>query len=640
MPDKQIPLQKVEYVRTESGASQKKENPLKGGFKWIGSSLKDASGLVADLHGDGGVELLFAGWGYTLKGTGSPHRLVELPNPPEKNNFFTRFLAAGDLTEHPGAEIVIVDDSNLQLCQSNGKVIAAARAPFAFTAVVYLPGSPRSTVLLGSSRNGDDNLYRVRFDGNWKQQMESLPRRGQMAAIETNLQQFAKTAASWAGQPMAGADGPFDVVVSHHLWSSPDLKDVDGWIKEIRFYEKTFPYSRLRFSTSFWPGEKQPLLRSDGKAWDRDVRLSHSLTREQIVAGARKLEETRCHFWVQVGHGCAPHCSVETAAAILDAAPTTCLGFVSAEDEHPDRIGYYYEHHIQPILELCLKHGKHFIPRNNSLWWAYWPAQPDLRRTIFNGKYRSVLLPCGNDTGSRVADLQLAARIALWLDGQADNWATRLSKYMFGGNVTTGHLHLRYYSDGTDVRPWAFDRLDCYWDMAPLPPTDVATYLWGRRRRDHSHIPVTAPQGLVCMVPGPTLRSGGPWTSIWTTDGDKLSYKGKDFTLAEARAAITAELDEATKRFPFAVKGRVFHQIIEQSRHHYVIALVDPGWLDPADRDVKLAAQVPGRWRVTDRLTGEAIGLIDSSLSITVPAGTLRLLELWDAAQPPERKSR
>jgi len=199
MPDKQIQFPKVERIRTESGALQKKENPLKGGFKWIGSSLKDASGLVADLNGDRAVELLFAGWGYTLKGSGAPQRVVELPNPPDKNNFFARFLAAGDLTEHPGAEIVIVDDSNLQLCQSNGKVIATARAPFAFTAVVYLPGSPRGTVLLGSSRNGDDNLYRVRFDGNWKQQMESLPRRGQMAAIETNLQQFAKTAASWAG---------------------------------------------------------------------------------------------------------------------------------------------------------------------------------------------------------------------------------------------------------------------------------------------------------------------------------------------------------------------------------------------------------------------------------------------------------
>jgi hypothetical protein len=203
-----------------------------------------------------------------------------------------------------------------------------------------------------------------------------------------------------------------------------------------------------------------------------------------------------------------------------------------------------------------------------------------------------------------------------------------------------GHADHGWNSDGTDVRPWAFERLDCYWDMAPLPPTDVATYLWGRTRREHSHIPATAPQGLVCMVPGPMLRSDGPWTSIWMTDGDKLNCNGKDFTLAEARAAITAELAEATKKFPFAVKGRVFHQIIEQSRHHYVIALVDPGWLDPADRDVKLAAQVPGRWRVTDRLTGKDIGLIGSGLSITVPAGTLLLLELRDAAEPPERKSR
>jgi hypothetical protein len=693
----------------------------KGKQTWSSGSLKKANGTTADLDGDGATELIYSPGVHSLKG--GLRQLFALPDEFKTasydQHYNMRLLAAGDLTGQPGAEIVLVEGPQVRLYDSTGKELGKAVAPFGFTDVVYLPGKPRGSVLLGSSPNGDDNIYRVTFEPGWEKALENIERRGVMTGIGANLKQLADAVASWRGAPMTGAAGPFDVVVNHSLWSGWDTKKFDAWIAEVRDYEKLFPYSRLRFATCFWPGEKAPLLRPDGKPWNRDKRLAHDLTREQIVAAAEHFETARCHFWVQVGHGCDPHLEVATVAAMLDAAPQTLLGFVSAEDEQLEEVPYYFEHHIKPILELCLKHKKRFIPRNKDIWWAHWPTDKKMREVIFNGRYRSVLLPSVEDSNSRCPEVNLAARVGLWLDGQVDDWASRCSADWFCAGraweweyVMTGHPHLRYYvsqamlgarvfmmlngererltgrwtrvgaegtvaflhllgkgaltpprrdqlraispvalvmqqpserfekhganghheehwrNDDTDDKPWAFDRLDTYWAMAPLPSTDVATYLWGRARRDAAHVPATAPHGFVCLLPGAKPQTAGRWTSLWMTDGDKLSKDGKDYSLADARSAIIADFAGGMKTFPFRVEGQIFHQIIEQSPGRYVIVFVDPGWLNPAERVVTLAPQLSGNWRVTDRLSGAPLGNLSQPFTLRIPAGAFRLIEV------------
>ncbi len=681
---------------------------------------KSGNATTGDLDGDGAAELICNSGAYTLKGGLRP--VFTLPakfRVPSYDQYYNmRLLAAGDLTDRRGLETVVVEGPQVRLYAASGEELGHAAAPFGFTDVIHVPGSPRGSVILGSSPNGDDNLYRLTFEPGWEKALEQLERRGFIAGVGVALEKLGATAAAWRGSPMDGADAPFEVIVNHHFWNGGNARTYDSWIAEVREHQEKFPYPRLRFATAFWPGENAPLLRPDGKPWGRDRRLAHDLTREQIVAGAKHFESVRCPFWVQVGHGCDPHLEVATVAAMLDAAPTMLIGFIDSEEEQPDVLPYYMEHHIKPILELCRKHEKRLILRNKNVWWAHWPADPKMRELIFNGRYRSVILPCVEDSNSRSPDLNLAARVGLWLDGQVDDWASRCSADWFSFNraweweyVMTGHPHLRYYvsqamlgarvfmmlngesertgrwtrvgtegtttflhllgrgaltppkreqlraispvalvmqspserfsrhgfnghheewwgSDGTDDRPWAFDRLDCYWGMAPLPPTDVATYLWGRTRRDPSHLATTTPHGFVCIVPGSAPRPGGPWTTTWTTDGDLLSKHGKTFNLADARVAITADLERGAAAFPFAVEGRVFHQVVEQSRDRYIIALVDSGWVDPADRDVTLAAHRSGPWQVTDRLTGSKLGNLDKALKLRVPAGAFRLLEV------------
>lgn len=112
------------------------------------------------------------------------------------------------------------------------------------------------------------------------------------------------------------------------------------------------------------------------------------------------------------------------------------------------------------------------------------------------------------------------------------------------------------------------------------------------------------------------------------TDGDTLSKDGQNYSLLDARKAIIADLAHSAKTFPFHVEGEVFHQIIELNSDRYVIVLVDPGWLNPAERVVTLSAQRPGTWHVTDRLTGVSLGNLSQPLEVSVPAGALRLIEL------------
>ncbi len=685
--------------------------------------LRAPNGTVADINGDGTSELLLAETVSSL--TGAKLRSVAtLPQEPAQlgydHHYRMRNVAVGNLTARPGKEIVTVDGPDVQLCAADGRLLAAAHGPLGFTAAVYLPGTPQGTVVLGSGTGGDDNLYRITFDANWQQQLASLPRRGRLAAVSAENERFTAAAARWAGPPMRGTDGPYDVVATQHMMgpkTSPST--VTGWIEEVRFYQKAFPYPRLRFSTNFWPGEKLPIARPDGAPWPHDKRLGHHLTHAQIVGMGAALEKAGCHFWVQVGHGCSPHLSLGTIAALLEAAPVTCLGFVSAEDEQEKEMTYYFEHFIRPILELCLPRGKHFIERNKNVWWARWPADPVMRKLIFNGRYRGVLLPSAEDSNTRTADVQLAARVGLWLNGEVDDWASRSCADWFSFNrswewesVMTGHPQFRHYLsqallgarvfmllngelaqhelrwsrvgtegatpflhllgrgvitpptreqmrslspvalalreptprfqrhganghgnhqwniDGSDGQPWAFDRLDCYWGMAPLAPTDVSTYLWGRTRRAADHIPVTAPHGFVAMLPGDAPRRDGPWSTVWTTDGDTLSKDGKTYPLVEARRLMMEDLAAGAAKAPFSVTGQVFHQVIEQSADRIVVALVDPGWVDPADKVVRLSTRLPGTWQVRDRLTHAALGVLSAPLELTVPAGGCRLLDL------------
>jgi len=74
---------------------------------------------------------------------------------------------------------------------------------------------------------------------------------------------------------------------------------------------------------------------------------------------------------------------------------------------------------------------------------------------------------------------------------------------------------------------------------------------------------------------------------------------------------------------------------VSQGPGQFLLYLVDPGYLDPADRSVVIRAQTPGVWQATDRLTGQALGALEQGLALTVPAGALRLVEIRSTNRQP-----
>ena len=79
-------------------------------------------------------------------------------------------------------------------------------------------------------------------------------------------------------------------------------------------------------------------------------------------------------------------------------------------------------------------------------------------------------------------------------------------------------------------------------------------------------------------------------------------------------------LGERAKQFAFAVAGQVFNQIIDTSPGHSVITPLDSGWLDSAEREVKLSAQLKGNWQITDRPTGDHLDDLRQPLTLRISA--------------------
>ncbi len=69
----------------------------------------------------------------------------------------------------------------------------------------------------------------------------------------------------------------------------------------------------------------------------------------------------------------------------------------------------------------------------------------------------------------------------------------------------------------------------------------------------------------------------------------------------------------------------------------YRLYAIDPGWLDPHDRELSVAIQTPGEFRVRDLLSGEAVAVQGGRFRMDVPAGSLRICEavrVYDRAPP------
>ncbi len=185
------------------------------------------------------------------------------------------------------------------------------------------------------------------------------------------------------------------------------------------------------------------------------------------------------------------------------------------------------------------------------------------------------------------------------------------------------------YVPDSVARDSPFEGLACYDGMAPVRPSYLGGYLLGVERHYDGFMPA-APFGLTAIVPSFVSRRRCPWEKgAWETDGRSWFEGTHRLTGLEARSRILQSFDRAAGSLPLRVEGKAFVQVQTRGPRILRATLIDPGFLDPADRPVKLHLRSDLQVNmVVDLLSGEALEIQDHSVALTVPAGAFRVIEL------------
>jgi hypothetical protein len=167
------------------------------------------------------------------------------------------------------------------------------------------------------------------------------------------------------------------------------------------------------------------------------------------------------------------------------------------------------------------------------------------------------------------------------------------------------------------------------WGNTPTPPHALQAVLLNKKRQFGAHVPAT-PYGPFVFVPAQADLSKVPFVDEWWhTDGIHIWREGDSkLTGPEAATALRESFEQAAEKLPFRAAGDdVFFHVVQVEPDRYRIFAIDPGWLDPAQRQIDVRIQLPGTFTVRDLLSGEQLEVKDRHFKLSIPAGSVRIIE-------------
>jgi hypothetical protein len=167
------------------------------------------------------------------------------------------------------------------------------------------------------------------------------------------------------------------------------------------------------------------------------------------------------------------------------------------------------------------------------------------------------------------------------------------------------------------------------WSLTPLPEFAFQRVALHKARQWGTHVFAT-PYGPIAIVPALADLTKVPGVKDWWhTDGLYLWREGGPKLNGQAAAnALRESLEKAASQLPFRYTGDdVFFQTIQTGKNRYRVYAIDPGWVEPRDRQLKVTIQLAGDFEIRDLLDGETIAVRNREFPLTVPAGALRILE-------------
>ena len=85
---------------------------------------------------------------------------------------------------------------------------------------------------------------------------------------------------------------------------------------------------------------------------------------------------------------------------------------------------------------------------------------------------------------------------------------------------------------------------------------------------------------------------------------------------------------ESATHLPILVSGNIHWSVVRLDSAHVRVTLVDPGYLDPSDRQGEIILQNLRGVRCLDILSGRPLPLKGDRIHIKVPMGTLRIVDI------------
>ncbi len=317
-------------------------------------------------------------------------------------------------------EILLQFGRAFYVLDSNGKIIdwsgdTSARFPIASFAF-----DPENKKLWGAGSIGGDNAvyeFDLTKDDWWKQNIEPI---GRLAEVTENIEELYEQVLDFT--PPAYQKPATKPWIMSYEGETPTMRPDNDFNKIIYLKQETWSEKYDRKEIIAAVGEQY------GKKIDK--RKSYDLTKADLVAKASEFEKTNQPFLIWAGHGSDPfYISIDSLEAILEAAPTTCHGFIYAEMANTEdpRITYFIEEYLPRLAAACRKSksAKLHFRYKQTFWVTTVYAQP-WREMFLSGKYADILVPATEDTNSITQDLNLAGRVGLFASGLVDDFGMRL----------------------------------------------------------------------------------------------------------------------------------------------------------------------------------------------------------------------
>ncbi|GAA3617220.1 PQQ-binding-like beta-propeller repeat protein [Flavivirga amylovorans] len=224
--------------------------------------------------------------------------------------------------------------------------------------------------------------------------------------------------------------------------------------------------------------------------------------------------------------------------------------------------------------------------------------------------------------------------------------------------LSMAHPDERYIEYGNDVKPvvfynkqeeadnpLVFSRLNGTWPGAPNTEWDFSRYAAGAKERRLNFIP-TYNNGMVLITPpqnGVFLNAEDKRKQLdenlhhiykgklkeYITDGRQyLSKDGKEVYSADTfYRVIKEDIEKSKKLLPITVSGSVGWVVAEIAPKKLRLTLVDSGYINPKEREVKVTFNKIHPIKVVDILTNESFK-VQKNISIDIPLGGFRFIDI------------